>query len=155
MTWREQSACRDVPTEIFYPTAGEITKGRPPNPDTRPDPYAWARAICATCPTETRFHCLKDALDTGDYYGFRAGQEPDDIAAMIRRNRGEVNRVCEWCGGPYTAGPKAVTRKYCGQLCVKAAQREASWQYKLRQKQRARGGGTTNHYQERLERNQR
>lgn len=47
------------------------------------------------------------------------------------------HRACEICGTPYTAGPKAVTRKYCGELCIKAAQREASAQYKLRRKQQA------------------
>lgn len=131
--WRDASACRDTHPAVFYPPADPHANAR----KNRTDPYATARTVCDGCPVTA--DCLTEAVTTGDPYGFRAGLTPDEIGDIILRRGGSYAvRACEICGTPYTAGPKAVTRKYCGELCIKAAQREASAQYKLRLKQ-ARG----------------
>lgn len=134
MTWRQQAACKDVPTEIFYPAASEITKGRPPTPDTRPDPYAWARRVCKDCPVQ--FPCLKEAVDTRDHYGFRAGQTPTEIYVLIHGEISEITKQCDWCGVVFPLGKFHNTRtRFCSKECGRAHDR-AVW----REKRRERGG---------------
>jgi WhiB family redox-sensing transcriptional regulator len=51
-TWRDDSACLSVPTELFFPageTGSYIVQAEQ------------AKAICARCPV--RMHCLRDALE--------------------------------------------------------------------------------------------
>jgi hypothetical protein len=62
--------------------------GTPPtvNEPTAPGPrVAAARAICAACPVTTE--CLRDALDTRDHHGVRAGI---DMATLPDRSRGKL-----------------------------------------------------------------
>ena len=131
--WRNASACRDTHPAVFYPTPDPHANAR----KVRTDLYAAARIVCDGCPVQA--DCLTEAVTNGDPYGFRAGLTPDEIADIIMRRTGtHTVRKCEWCGEPYMAGPKAFTRKYCGEACIKAVQGESSRQYKLRLKQ-ARG----------------
>lgn len=65
MTWIEQAACKDKPTEIFFPTS----QGR--------GAYDLARAICTGCPV--REACLEDAMSTDEWFavfGMRGGLNP-------------------------------------------------------------------------------
>ena len=134
--WRDQAACRNTPTEVFYPPGSESTRGRPPTPDTRPDPFAWARAICDTCPAETKFQCLKEAVDTGDHYGFRAGQKPAELHAMIYGHDASEIRECEFCHTTFTLGKYCNNlTKYCPDRCRRDRESE-----RVREWRRARGG---------------
>lgn len=70
MSWTDQAACVDVPTEVFFPV--------PPRTGGHPD-YGPARAICGRCPV--RAECLADALHSepqasGKRYGFVGGMTP-------------------------------------------------------------------------------
>lgn len=134
--WRTDAACRNTPVEVFYPPGSETQRGRPPTPDTRPDPYVWARAICATCPAETVAHCLKEAIDTGDHYGFRAGQTPAELHATINGHDTGNTRECEFCHTPFTLGKfHNMLTRYCSPRCRRDRENE-----RVREWRRARGG---------------
>ena len=127
MTWRTWAACRDTDPATFY--TPDIPLGRPTR--GKPDPYAAARTICDGCPVTA--DCLTDAVTTGDPYGFRGGKTPDQIGDIIaRRTGGDTTKVCEMCGGSYTAGSYGGIRRYCGPSCAREAERAAKRTYQRR-----------------------
>lgn len=75
--WRTVAACRDIDTEVFFPS-GEGETAR-------------ALRFCATCPVQSQ--CLEDALESMNSYqdigGIWAGTNHHDRRAM-RLRRGKV-----------------------------------------------------------------
>jgi Transcription factor WhiB/Phage integrase family len=75
--WMADAACKDQPTELFFPTRGETTEA--------------ARAICATCPVSA--DCLEYAVianqrdDVGIWGGTSARQRRKIRAALPRPER--------------------------------------------------------------------
>jgi hypothetical protein len=76
--WRHRSACLDTDPALWFAADGERANGSRPR-------VAAAVAICATCPVTTQ--CLRDALDTRDHHGVRAGI---DMATLPDRSRGKL-----------------------------------------------------------------
>lgn len=76
--WRHRSACSGTDPALWHAADGERANGSAPR-------LAAARAICAACPVTTE--CLRDALDTRDRYGVRAGL---DMATLPDRTRGKL-----------------------------------------------------------------
>ena len=127
MTWRDESACRDTPPDVFYPTPDPNANAR----KNRTDPYAAARIVCDGCPVQA--DCLTEAVTTGDPFGFRAGLTPDQIGDIIaKRTGGDIAKVCEQCARPFEAGPYAGIRRYCGSTCAHEAQAESKRAYQRR-----------------------
>lgn len=75
VTWQSRAACRDLPTEWWFPNAqGTGTTGE--------HMYRDARAVCARCPV--RVECLDDAREADALFGahgMRAGLTPGQRAA--------------------------------------------------------------------------
>lgn len=57
--WRVQARCRGVPTNLFFPAAGDMAAARE------------AKAICAACPV--RVACRDYAVDRGQREGIWGG----------------------------------------------------------------------------------
>lgn len=71
MSWWNQAACKNTPTEVFFPT------------EPRPNIYAKAKQICASCPV--RQECLDDTMRNehvprAGYVGGTTPTERDQIA---------------------------------------------------------------------------
>jgi hypothetical protein len=84
--WRERAACATADQDIFYPDVYEgwdETRVR----KRRRDPYAEARALCASCPV--RDECLLEELSLArsDQHGFRGGLEPAERRLLITPGR--------------------------------------------------------------------
>jgi WhiB family redox-sensing transcriptional regulator len=73
--WREDAACRDLDTAIFFPETDEAT--------------AAAKAVCATCPV--REACLQFALVTRQDDGVWGGLDENE-RRRLRRRRQEAAR---------------------------------------------------------------
>jgi WhiB family redox-sensing transcriptional regulator len=69
--WRQQAACRDADTAIFFPDS-----------DTEAGP---ALAVCATCPV--REACLEFALATNQADGVWGGATETERRRLRRRRR--------------------------------------------------------------------
>jgi len=80
-SWREDAACTDVPTDLFFPigqtgdAAAQIAR---------------AKAVCASCPV--RAECLEFAVTTNQEYGIWAGLDEDERRMVRRRWRAEQRR---------------------------------------------------------------
>lgn len=72
--WREQAACRDLDTELFFPvgTTGPAL-----------DQTEQAIAVCAHCPVAQA--CLDWALDTNQQDGIWGGRTEDQRRALRRQ----------------------------------------------------------------------
>lgn len=75
-TWRDQAACRDVDTDLFFPVQ-----------QTSEREWELARAICRHCPVKAE--CLDAALsfEGADRQGMWAGMTPDERARLVKRRR--------------------------------------------------------------------
>jgi WhiB family transcriptional regulator, redox-sensing transcriptional regulator len=73
--WRQEAACRDLDTAIFFPETDEE--------------YAAALAVCATCPV--RESCLEFALVTRQDDGVWGGMTENE-RKRLRRRRQEAAR---------------------------------------------------------------
>lgn len=73
--WRQEAACRDVDTSVFFPETDEEA--------------AAALALCATCPV--RESCLEFALVTRQDDGIWGGMTETD-RKRLRRRRQEAAR---------------------------------------------------------------
>ena len=72
--WRERAACKDLPTELFFPN-GEG--------DSVAEQVAEARAVCAVCPV--REDCLEFAITTRQDDGIWGGLTEEERRRMRRR----------------------------------------------------------------------
>jgi WhiB family redox-sensing transcriptional regulator len=82
--WRNEAACIDVDTDIFFPETGNTAT------------YRHALMICRACPVAGS--CLEDALATetreGQRHGMRGGLTPDQRRSLARskeRQRARIN----------------------------------------------------------------
>jgi WhiB family redox-sensing transcriptional regulator len=75
--WRDEAACRDEDTDIFFPLTDE---------DAGP-----ALAICATCPV--REECLEFALITRQDDGVWGGLTETQRRRLRRRRREQARRA--------------------------------------------------------------
>lgn len=86
--WRDDAACRTMDPAIFYPVP--VGNGAAVKIARRGvDPYAEARAICASCPV--RDECLNFALAIRDREGMYGGTDPEERRRILRR-RWEAGR---------------------------------------------------------------
>ncbi len=69
--WFDDAACRDVDTDVFFPTSDAHAEE--------------AKAICAACPV--REECLEHALATRPAEGVWGGLTPIERHRMIRRRQ--------------------------------------------------------------------
>lgn len=113
-TWREQAACRDIPTNTFFPLPADKAGA------------AEALAVCAGCPVVRP--CLADALHTRDIeFGIRGGTAPEQRRALLdpptpdptvakaTRVRRELDRPPAPPGAPRINGlPDGVELHPCG-----------------------------------------
>ena len=74
--WRQRAACVDVDPEVFFP------------PDNKKSSREMAIRVCAGCPV--RAECWREAVDTGERYGIRAG-----VWLETRRNKARAIKS-EW-----------------------------------------------------------
>jgi WhiB family redox-sensing transcriptional regulator len=70
-TWRQEAACRDFETDIFFPDSDEQA--------------APALAVCASCPV--REQCLDFALTTNQSDGIWGGTTETERRRIRRRRR--------------------------------------------------------------------
>lgn len=83
--WRERAACQGVDVDIFFP---ETERGGSPMKEG-----AQAFQICARCPVKRE--CAKDALNTGEQYGIRAGIILTPTQSAGRRRRKLLSVIVE------------------------------------------------------------
>ena len=69
--WRQQSACRDLETTVFFPATDEEA--------------AAAKAVCATCPV--RLECLEYAIATRQDDGVWGGLDETERRRLRRRRQ--------------------------------------------------------------------
>ena len=77
-SWREEAACRDVDTELFFPVGSSPRSV---------EAAEVAKAICATCPAQVE--CLKFAVATNQQYGIWGGCDEEERRVIRRRWRTE------------------------------------------------------------------
>lgn len=77
-SWREDAACRDVDTELFFPVGSG-----PRSLETT----EIAKAVCAGCPVQVE--CLKFAVATNQQYGIWGGCDEEERRVLRRRWRSE------------------------------------------------------------------
>lgn len=70
-----QAACRDKPTEFFYPPRGGNVSG--------------PQAVCAGCPV--REECLDYAIANGDHFGIWGGLSDKQRRKVRRQQRQEAS----------------------------------------------------------------
>lgn len=110
--WMLQAACRDMPTEVFFP---KENRGRAGNTGL----YDRARAICAECPVLA--HCDAYATFVLPYQqsvqGVWGGLAPEERKAAKRAGRGTrySDHTCKICGDTFPA--KTPTACYCDDTC--------------------------------------
>ena len=75
--WRQDAACRDLDTAVFFPETDEGT--------------AAAKAICAACPV--RNSCLHFALVTRQDDGVWGGLDEDERRRLRRRRQEAARRA--------------------------------------------------------------
>lgn len=97
MTWREQALCRDEPSDIFFPTTGQLA--------------TTALAFCQAC--QVTDQCLDYAMKANEPTGVWGG-----LTEIERRRRRQgVRRMCGECGG-IVEYPKT---RFCSDECGKRA----------------------------------
>jgi WhiB family transcriptional regulator, redox-sensing transcriptional regulator len=77
--WFDDAACRDVDTDVFFPTS-----------EAHADE---AKAICATCPV--RLECLEYALKTRPGDGVWGGLTASERHRLIRRRQKAARKTRE------------------------------------------------------------
>src|ERR671928_7011 len=82
IAWRQRAACRDLPTELFFP-AGELE-------DQAVEQAEEAKAVCMQCPVRTA--CLEFALLTNQPYGIWGGANASERRSIRRRRQAERRR---------------------------------------------------------------
>ncbi|MDE3206884.1 MAG: WhiB family transcriptional regulator [Acidobacteriota bacterium] len=75
-SWREQAACRDVETQLFFPV------GTSPRSQEVVDV---AKSICSSCPVQVA--CLKFAIVTNQEYGVWGGHDEEERRILRRKWR--------------------------------------------------------------------
>lgn len=107
MTWQSRAACRDLPTEWWFPSPTPGTTGE--------HMYVQGKAVCARCPV--RDDCLTDARDADiafGAHGLRGGLTPGQRAALWggKRQGGAwvVHSPSTDPGGPVAPQRQASTR---------------------------------------------
>ena len=73
LTWRAQSACAGINSDIFYPTSEDESEARE------------AKAICNACPVETA--CLEFALSQREREGIWGGTTERERRRILRHRR--------------------------------------------------------------------
>ena len=76
--WREQAACLNLPTEIFYYDDSERGKDKECRERT-------AIAICRKCPVQKI--CLSEAVENKDAFGIRGGTTPEQRGYSRQNSR--------------------------------------------------------------------
>jgi len=114
MTWRDDAACKDMDTNLFFSAGPNGRDGAAYPPTTR--------AACARCPVATE--CLDDAFATHDRWGLRAGLAPKqrqklravEVATGVARYRSlrcaGCHRVFRWRVSP------GQVPTCCGPVCA-------------------------------------
>jgi WhiB family redox-sensing transcriptional regulator len=77
--WRDRAACKDLPTEWFFPEIGGEKY------------FARGKEVCRGCTVRTP--CLelaKDFINSGDRYGLFGGLTPNDRKMIRRKSVTEV-----------------------------------------------------------------
>jgi WhiB family transcriptional regulator, redox-sensing transcriptional regulator len=77
--WFDDAACRDVGTDVFFPTSEAQA--------------AEAKSICAVCPV--REECLEHALETRPGDGVWGGLTPTERHRLIRRRQKAARKARE------------------------------------------------------------
>lgn len=72
--WMAEAACRDAPTEIFYPKKGD------------PDTAHWVALFCGLCPV--REQCLEYALARRERDGIWGGKTEKQRRRILRQRNG-------------------------------------------------------------------
>jgi WhiB family transcriptional regulator, redox-sensing transcriptional regulator len=67
MNWQDRAACKDLPTEMFFPERGSHPKA--------------AQKVCREC--HVRRECLDYAIKTGTDFGVFGGLVPNQRHALI------------------------------------------------------------------------
>jgi WhiB family transcriptional regulator, redox-sensing transcriptional regulator len=75
--WRQDAACRDLDTAIFFPETDEAA--------------AAAKAVCATCPV--REACLQFALITRQDDGVWGGLDENERRRLRRRRQEDARKA--------------------------------------------------------------
>jgi WhiB family redox-sensing transcriptional regulator len=73
--WRDDAACSNSDSELFFPIAGEAT------PAGRAQ-YNEARAVCARCPV--RADCLDYSIESGLDHGMFGGMTPSERRELVK-----------------------------------------------------------------------
>jgi WhiB family redox-sensing transcriptional regulator len=100
--WREQAACRGMPTAWWFPEDGQPA-----------DPAA--RRICLGCPV--RMACLTEAIERSEPDGVWGGLGPGERRRFARWRRRGLS--CRCCGERYVpALPEQRTCERCSALVL-------------------------------------
>lgn len=90
--WWDKAACRTVNPEVFdRPITWKENRGQRPK-----DPWAIARAVCASCPVQLQ--CLDFVLEEDvavrnhGHEAFAAGLEPHQIEQVRRQRESNLRR---------------------------------------------------------------
>ncbi|HEY1394985.1 WhiB family transcriptional regulator [Roseateles sp.] len=79
-TWQEQSVCREVDAELFYPLGGE---GEHRRTGFNLVQELEAKKVCARCPVSRE--CLEYALGAGDPWGIWGGLNEAERRDLLKR----------------------------------------------------------------------
>jgi hypothetical protein len=81
--WMDDGACVQIGPGLFYPHEGSSVS----------NPYAEAKAVCATCPVQVQ--CLEYALEVDDRHGVWGGLAPRERAELRTQVRTQGIRFSE------------------------------------------------------------
>lgn len=114
-SWRDDAACRDMPSTAWFPETFGPNNGVP------------AKAICAGC--EVRDECLEYAIKNNETDGIWGGLNPRERQRLVD---GAVLRTgrCVFCERPFTYWwEKGKAPRYCGGECSRLAtnRRHQAW----------------------------
>lgn len=89
--WRDDAACRDYPTELFFPPKGKRDPRFGFAVDQVTDQIKEAKRICMSCPVlqDCRDYILSEKRQYTDDYGIFGGWTPEDrhSAKVVERTR--------------------------------------------------------------------
>lgn len=120
--WMAQAACRDMDTNVFFPSGPEFEK------------RAQAVAVCNTCPVQAQ--CLAHALDTPEDNGVWGGVPERHRVTMTGRKRPRRGPDPITTGDLRCAQPSR--SKYSSGKCRCPGCRDASAVYQRQRRQRRR-----------------
>lgn len=117
--WHADAACRDYPSDVFFPTDRyDPTLGKwiPPTSHA----ITIAKSICNVC--TVRDTCLDAALQRNELYGIWGGMTTKE-RRKARRERGITKRlICRHCRTEFSKpGDAQYPSPYCSRACQKAA----------------------------------